>query len=98
MAFVVLAFAKIHYVFSIIILAYLVLVRSLRYKRVNKITYPFENGKRPLSSMTTPEAFDIMRQLYKLEFPYTMNKARSVALLKVRIFHSNLPNTFVTNP
>jgi hypothetical protein len=33
--------------------------------------------------MTTQEAFEIMVQLQALEFPYAMNKARSVALLKV---------------
>lgn len=32
--------------------------------------------------MTTQEAFEIMTQLQSLEFPYAMNKARSVALLK----------------
>jgi hypothetical protein len=64
-------------------LIYLALVRWLRYKRRDRITSLFANGKRPLSSMTTQEAFEIMVQLQALEFPYAMNKARSVALLKV---------------
>jgi hypothetical protein len=33
--------------------------------------------------MTTQEASAIMNQLQSLEFPYAMNKARSIALLKV---------------
>jgi hypothetical protein len=72
-----------YFVFLGVALAYLSLVRWLRYKRTNSIASPFADGKRPLSSMTTQEAFEIMTQLQSLEFPYAMNKARSVALLKV---------------
>ena len=72
-----------HNVVAILVVAYLVLVRSLRYRRANKIVSPFTRGQRPLSSMTTQEAFNIMTQLQALEFPYAINKARSVALLKV---------------
>ncbi|KAF2015247.1 hypothetical protein BU24DRAFT_369172 [Aaosphaeria arxii CBS 175.79] len=61
---------------------YLILVRCLRYRRANSIASPFTEGKRPMSSMTTQEASDIMTQLQSFEFPYSMNKARSVALLK----------------
>ncbi|RYP77015.1 hypothetical protein DL769_003500 [Monosporascus sp. CRB-8-3] len=71
-----------HYVFIVLAVAYLGLVRSLRYKRANRIASAFANGKRQLSSMTTQEAFDIVTQLQSLEFPYAMNKARSIALLK----------------
>jgi heme/copper-type cytochrome/quinol oxidase subunit 2 len=80
------------YLYVIIFLgvAYLVLVRLLRYRRANQIASPFSNGRRPLSSMTTQEAFDIMTTLQSLEFPYAMNKARSVALLK-----ASIPTTFV---
>jgi hypothetical protein len=35
--------------------------------------------------MTTKEAYDIMTQLQELEFPYAFNKARVIALLKVRL-------------
>lgn len=70
-------------VFVCAAVVYLALVRWLRYKRTNWIASPFTYGKRPLSSMTTQEAFEIMTQLQSLEFPYAMNKARSVALLKV---------------
>ncbi|RYP52794.1 hypothetical protein DL768_002117 [Monosporascus sp. mg162] len=71
-----------HYVFVILAVAYFGLVRSLRYKRANKIASAFTNGRRPLSSMTTEEAYDILTQLQSLEFPYALNKARSIALLK----------------
>jgi hypothetical protein len=77
------AFIAKHFIFVCIAAAYLALVRWLRYQRANRITSPFAGGKRPLSSMTIQEAFEIMTQLQSLEFPYAMNKARSVALLKV---------------
>jgi hypothetical protein len=67
----------------VLLLAYMLLVRSLRYQRARKIQSPFGPGKRPLGSMTTEEAHDIMAQLQELEFPYAMNKARRIALLKV---------------
>ncbi|KAH7353175.1 hypothetical protein BKA66DRAFT_475816 [Pyrenochaeta sp. MPI-SDFR-AT-0127] len=60
----------------------MLIVRLLRYHRANKIASPFTQGKRPLSSMTTQEAFEITTQLQSFEFPYAMNKARNVALLK----------------
>ncbi|KAK0707075.1 hypothetical protein B0T26DRAFT_656598 [Lasiosphaeria miniovina] len=63
-------------------LAYLLLVRSMRHQRASSIGAAFAHGKRPLSSMTTDEAYDIMAQLQELEFPYAMNKARRIALLK----------------
>lgn len=72
-----------HFIIVGVALIYLALVRWLRYKRMDRIASPFANGKRPLSSMTTQEAFEIMVQLQALEFPYAMKKARSVALLKV---------------
>lgn len=77
------AFIAKHFLFVGVAVAYLTLVRLLRYKRNNRIVSPFAENKRPLSSMTTQEAFEIMTQLQSLEFPYAMNKARSVALLKV---------------
>ena len=76
-------FAPMHIVFVCAAVAYLALVRWVRYKRTDRTAFPFTNGNRPLSSMTTQEAFEIMTQLQSLEFPYAMNKARSVALLKV---------------
>jgi len=62
---------------------YLLIVRNLRYRRKSNIEAPFVKGNRPLSSMTTEEAYDIMMQLQELEFPYAFAKARKIALLKV---------------
>ncbi|KAL5441337.1 hypothetical protein PMIN06_009389 [Paraphaeosphaeria minitans] len=61
---------------------YILLVRYARFRRAKSIASPFADGGRALSSMTTQEASAIMNQLQSLEFPYAMNKARSVALLK----------------
>lgn len=66
-----------------ILLGYFLLVRLFRYRRADFISSVFGPGKRPLSSMTTQEAFSIMQQLQQLEFPHAMNKARTIALLKV---------------
>ncbi len=66
-----------------ILLGYFLLVRLFRYRRADLISSVFGPGKRPLSSMTTQEAFSIMQQLQQLEFPHAMNKARTIALLKV---------------
>ncbi|KAF2141144.1 uncharacterized protein K452DRAFT_327340 [Aplosporella prunicola CBS 121167] len=68
--------------FAILLSAYLLIARMLRYRRAEAIQAGFSNGKRPLSSMTTKEAYDIMTQLQELEFPYTFGKARAIALLK----------------
>ncbi|KAI4864542.1 hypothetical protein F4820DRAFT_329599 [Hypoxylon rubiginosum] len=65
-----------------ILVGYVLLVRLLRYRRVDSILSAFGPDKRSLSSMTTQEAFSIMQQLQQLEFPHAMSKARTVALLK----------------
>ncbi len=67
------------------LLAYLLLVRTFRYQRAEQISSAFGHGKRLLSSMATEEAHDIMTQLQELEFPRAFNKARKIALLKVRL-------------
>ncbi|KFY43048.1 hypothetical protein V494_02122 [Pseudogymnoascus sp. VKM F-4513 (FW-928)] len=64
------------------LLAYLLLVRFLRYRRADKLKYGFGHGGRALSTMTTQEASHIMTQLQELEFPYAFGKARKIALLK----------------
>lgn len=66
-----------HYVLVISAVAYLILMHLLRYRRAGKTLSPFADDKRPLSSMTTQKAFEIMTQLQSLEFPYAMNKGRS---------------------
>ncbi|KAF5024515.1 hypothetical protein F66182_3455 [Fusarium sp. NRRL 66182] len=64
------------------LVAYMVTVRSQRYRRRAAIEASYANGKRSLSSMTTKEAHDIISQLQLLEFPYAFGKARKIALLK----------------
>ena len=68
---------------AILLLCYVVLVRSLRYRRRDTIRSSFRRGARPLSSMTTNEAYAIMSDLQELEFPYSFGKARTISLLKV---------------
>ncbi|KAI1652284.1 uncharacterized protein F4817DRAFT_322738 [Daldinia loculata] len=67
---------------GICLAGYLLIVRYLRYRRKSDIEAPFVKGNRPLSSMTTEEAYEIMMQLQELEFPYAFAKARKIALLK----------------
>ncbi|OBT48208.1 hypothetical protein VE00_00979 [Pseudogymnoascus sp. WSF 3629] len=67
---------------AIIVLAYLLLVRVLRYRRADKLKSEFGHGKRALSTMTSQEASNIMHQLQELEFPYSFARARKIALLK----------------
>lgn len=63
---------------------YIAVVRLLRYRRVKTIDAPFAHGQRKLSSMTSEEAHAIISQLQEFEFPHAFNKARKIALLKVR--------------
>lgn len=69
--------------FILLLSAYLLLVRSLRYQRAKSIKFNFDSRRRPLSSMTTRESYEIMTQLQELEFPFAMGKARTISLLKV---------------
>lgn len=78
---------RINHSYAIAFFLYLLLVHLLRYRRVQKIVRPFTKVGRPLSSMNSKEALDILVQLQTLEFPYAMNKARTVALLKVSILY-----------
>ena len=68
---------------AVLLCSYVVLVRAHRYRRMEVIRGPFARGKRPLSSMTTKEAHEIIAQLQELEFPSAFAKARRIALLKV---------------
>ncbi|KAH8668250.1 hypothetical protein BGZ60DRAFT_376511 [Tricladium varicosporioides] len=71
-----------YYSLATVLLAYLFLVRYLRYQRRDRINSSFGSGTRPLSSMTTGEAYNIMTELQQFEFPHAFNKARKIALLK----------------
>ncbi|KAG2421744.1 hypothetical protein HFD88_005720 [Aspergillus terreus] len=66
----------------VIFTGYVVLAKRLRYRRMAEMEGPFANGRRPLSSMTVPEAHAIMAQLQEKEFPRAFAKARRMALLK----------------
>ena len=68
---------------AVLVCSYVVLVRAHRYRRMEAIREPFARGNRPLSSMTTLEAHQIIAQLQELEFPSAFAKARRIALLKV---------------
>jgi hypothetical protein len=73
-----------YFFLPLIIVGYLILVRSYRYARRDEIGAMFKSGGRELSTMTGKEAFGILAQLQELEFPYAFAKARQIALLKVR--------------
>lgn len=73
--------SRTNWLLCILAVAYVALVRLLRYRRARSIKLAFHH--RPLSSMTVPEAFLIMQKLQELEFPSAMKKARTMALLKV---------------
>ncbi|KAL6912554.1 hypothetical protein FSST1_010314 [Fusarium sambucinum] len=72
----------IHFMAILLAVCYSVLVQALRYRRKAQIEASFASGKRPLSSMTAKEAYNIITQLQLLEFPYAFEKARKMALLK----------------
>jgi hypothetical protein len=67
-------------VLLVALLTYLVFVQKQRYARMEAIKSPFQ--KRPLYTMTTKEAHDIITQLQEFEFPTAFNSARKIALLK----------------
>lgn len=62
--------------------AYLFLVRLLGYRRASEIKLRFGCG-RNLATMTSTEAFEIMRGLQELEFPSSFRTAMALALIKV---------------
>lgn len=70
------------------ILSYLLLIRSMRYRRMENLQRPFKHDQRPLSSMTAEEAHQIVNCLQRLEFPSAFSKARQMALLKVQSYIS----------
>ncbi|KAH6683485.1 hypothetical protein F5X68DRAFT_242281 [Plectosphaerella plurivora] len=62
--------------------SYLLLVRLLRYRRMESLQESFGRDGRPLSRMTAEEAHRIVEALQTLEFPQAFGKARQMALLK----------------
>lgn len=62
---------------------YALIVKYFRFQRCLRILSRFKLSGRPLSSMTTKEAHQIVRELRELEFPYTLHNAMKLSLLKV---------------
>lgn len=71
------------WMYILLFATYVAAVKYLRFRRRDHILTVLEKD-RPLSSMTVPEAHNIMMQLQELEFPYAFKKARTISLLKVR--------------
>ncbi|KAI9923761.1 hypothetical protein ASPWEDRAFT_120396 [Aspergillus wentii DTO 134E9] len=68
------------YTIAVLVGVYILIVRSLRYRRCKSIQSKFSS--RPLSSMTAKEAHGIFRELRELEFPYSLHNSMGIALLK----------------
>ncbi|KAG5801045.1 hypothetical protein H9Q74_014401 [Fusarium xylarioides] len=69
------------WMYILLIAMYAAAVKYLRFRRRDRILTVLEDNK-PLSSMTVPEAHNIMMQLQELEFPFAFKKARTISLLK----------------
>jgi hypothetical protein len=65
------------------LILYVAVVQAYRHRRKNALAASFVKDGRPLSEMTTTEAYGIISNLQELEFPSAFNKARKIALLKV---------------
>lgn len=62
---------------SSLVLAYLLLVRALRFRRINKLQ------RSELASMTDEEAWKIQKSMAQLEFPFLFEKSLQFALFRV---------------
>jgi hypothetical protein len=62
---------------------YLLLQRTLRFFRIKRMmtSYPYNNLE-SLASMTNDHAYEIQRDIFQLEFPYTAAKALGYALFR----------------
>jgi hypothetical protein len=65
------------------ITAYVVLCRSIRYLRCNRkhAQYPYQT-RADMAKMTTQDAFEIVKYIYSLEFPWMVGKSLSFALFR----------------
>lgn len=64
---------------SSLVLAYLLLVKALRFRRINKL----QQRSASLASMTDEEAWEIQRAMAQLEFPTLFEKSLQFALFRV---------------
>lgn len=76
-----------------LLLGYPLLIRALRYQRVNslpkKYNYPTRES---MAKMTDEEAFQIQKAVAQLEFPFIFIKSLQFALFRVRCPLSDLFN------
>jgi hypothetical protein len=65
---------------SSVVLAYLLLVKVLRFRRIDKLQQRFS-----LASMTDEEAWEIQKVMAQLEFPFLYEKSLQFALFRVSV-------------
>lgn len=67
--------------------AYVLLVRSLRYRRIRQLEAHYNYRTRAsMAAMTDHEAWEIQRAMAQFEFPFTVEKSLQFALFRVRLF------------
>lgn len=86
--------SHVHTAAVIVITIYVLIVRGLRYRRMDDLQRPFTVEGRPLASMTNAESHEIFEQLQRLEFPRAFLKARQMAQLKVSAIAFNFSPGF----
>lgn len=69
---------------SLILGAYVLLVRSLRYRRIRQLEAHYNYRTRAsMAKMTDHEAWEIQRAMAQYEFPFTVEKSLQFALFRV---------------
>lgn len=70
---------------SLTLAAYVLLVRSLRYRRIRQLEAHYNYRTRAsMAKMTDHEAWEIQRAMAQYEFPFTVEKSLQFALFRVR--------------
>lgn len=65
---------------------YVLLVRSLRYRRIRQLEAHYDYRTRAsMAKMTDHEAWEIQRTMAQYEFPFTVEKSLQFALFRVRL-------------
>ena len=68
-----------------LLLGYPLLIRTLRYQRVNNLPKKYDYPTREsMANMTDEEAFQIQKAVAQLEFPFIFIKSLQFALFRVR--------------
>ena len=69
---------------SLTLAAYVLLVRSLRYRRIRQLEAHYNYRTRAsMAKMTDHEAWEIQRAMAQYEFPFTVEKSLQFALFRV---------------